>query len=232
MGCGASILGAGQRCFAVARQPARESGRLAPPLSWNLPNRDCPELAIAVSFEHKMVSTNNIPEPGTRGMVPPGSVSPQSSASSAADDRLPNVEDIYDLLTSDLVQLEEKLAAKGSESLTLKEEKLHGLIKVELGERRGVEEIGLALIGGRFDLGSIGLAKEASPCVGSPLAPSASAPSASPTASASASPVVRQVPKAAQVWTLPDASPMSSRSSLRTGTKNVWAFQSLIIGKP
>ncbi|CAJ1344364.1 unnamed protein product [Effrenium voratum] len=146
----------------------------------------------------------------------PRSVSPQSSASSAADDRLPNVEDIYDLLTSDLVQLEEKLAAKGSESLTLKEEKLHGLIKVELGERRGVEEIGLALIGGRFDLGSIGLAKEASPCVGSPLAPSASAPSASPTASASASPVVRQVPKAAQVWTLPDASPMSSRSSLRT----------------
>ena len=50
----------------------------------------------------------------------------------------------------DLVDLEEKLASQGS--LNPKEEKLHKLIKVELGERRGVEEIGLALLGGRFSL--------------------------------------------------------------------------------
>ena len=39
------------------------------------------------------------------------------------------------------MDLEEKLASQGS--LNPKEEKLHKLIKVELGERRGVEEIGL-----------------------------------------------------------------------------------------
>ena len=48
------------------------------------------------------------------------------------------------------MDLEEKLASQGS--LNPKEEKLHKLIKVELGERRGVEEIGLALLGGRFSL--------------------------------------------------------------------------------
>ena len=43
------------------------------------------------------------------------------------------------------MDLEEKLASQGS--LNPKEEKLHKLIKVELGERRGVEEIGLGTAG-------------------------------------------------------------------------------------
>ncbi|CAE7208124.1 Ttll5 [Symbiodinium sp. KB8] len=72
------------------------------------------------------------------------------------DSELPNVEDIYDLLTSDLADVEDRLRRKSSNTaLTAKEEKLHNLVRVELGERRSVEEIGLALIGGRFDLANV-----------------------------------------------------------------------------
>eukprot|EP00811_Abedinium_folium_P033004 NODE_5_length_4757_cov_5.951836.p1 GENE.NODE_5_length_4757_cov_5.951836~~NODE_5_length_4757_cov_5.951836.p1 ORF type:complete len:1291 (+),score=199.12 NODE_5_length_4757_cov_5.951836:128-4000(+) len=85
-----------------------------------------------------------------------GSRSP--SFSSGSDDganhsNLPNTEDIYDLPTSQLAALEERLrpiaAAAGG---TAREARLYGLIRAELSERRGIEEIGLALVGGRFDL--------------------------------------------------------------------------------
>jgi len=55
---------------------------------------------------------------------------------------LPNIEDIYDIPTHALAVIEEHLASKGKGQLTAKEAKIHELIKVELGERRGVEEIG------------------------------------------------------------------------------------------
>ncbi|CAE7258222.1 Ttll5 [Symbiodinium necroappetens] len=108
------------------------------------------------------------------------------------DSELPNVEDIYDLLTSDLADVEDRLRRKSSNTaLTAKEEKLHNLVRVELGERRSVEEIGLALIGGRFDLANVpgldGRSRRASP-----------------------------VQEGAEVWTLPDAKSPSSSSSRST----------------
>mmetsp|Transcript_33418 Transcript_33418/g.76354 ORF Transcript_33418/g.76354 Transcript_33418/m.76354 type:complete len:1177 (+) Transcript_33418:33-3563(+) len=93
----------------------------------------------------------------------PAGGSPRScSPSSGSDtDALPNIEDIYDLSTSQLAELEADLGSrtKGKSVVTEKEEKLHKLIRLELSERRSVEEIGLALVGGRFDLSQVPLPK-------------------------------------------------------------------------
>ena len=97
-----------------------------------------------------------------------GGPEPSSDESDVDDPRpseadgvcLPDVEEIYDWLTEDLAGLEETLGQrKRSGALSAKEEKLHQLIHVELRERRGVEEIGLALLGGRLNLDVAGLEK-------------------------------------------------------------------------
>jgi len=112
------------------------------------------------------------------------------------DSELPNVEDIYDLLTSDLADVEDRLRRKSSNTaLTAKEEKLHNLVRVELGERRSVEEIGLALIGGRFDLSNV------------------------PGLDDRSLRVERPAREGAEVWTLPDAKSPSSSSSRSTLSK-------------
>lgn len=95
----------------------------------------------------------------------PASTSPSrwsSSSSSSGSEHggaaadglaLPNMEDIYDMRTDQLAALEERLGARAAGGLaTAKEQRLRELARVELTERRGVEEIGLALVGGRLDL--------------------------------------------------------------------------------
>lgn len=70
--------------------------------------------------------------------------------------RLPDAEDIYDLHTTALAALEERLGARvRAQQAPPREMRLHELVKIELKERRNVEEIGLALVGGRFDLGRV-----------------------------------------------------------------------------
>ena len=89
---------------------------------------------------------------------------------------------------------------KGNRSLSLKEEKLHRLITVELKERRGVEEIGLALLGGRLTFDHLAVAT------------GRKSPELEPKSSSS------RTVRAPEIWTLPDTtSPASSSSSfLRT----------------
>lgn len=94
---------------------------------------------------------------------------------------------------------------------------MYELIKVELGERRGVEEIGLALVGGRFDLQKATGLAQAPPVQQQPAKPSGyPAPAAGRTPSPSGGlqrrrQVAQEQP---QVWTLHDApSPSSSSRS-------------------
>mmetsp|Transcript_147702 Transcript_147702/g.472592 ORF Transcript_147702/g.472592 Transcript_147702/m.472592 type:complete len:1461 (+) Transcript_147702:97-4479(+) len=131
--------------------------------------------------------------------------------------RLPNIEDIYDLTTNDLAAFEEQLAAKmaSAAGASSKEERLHQLIRVELSERRGVEQIGLALVGGRFDL-SRAIAENAAKAQGAaaptpakPPSPRRGAMSRSPE-HAAANSAARFGEAQAQVWPLDAPSPSSS----------------------
>eukprot|EP00928_Gymnodinium_smaydae_P028527 TRINITY_DN21730_c0_g1_i1.p1 TRINITY_DN21730_c0_g1~~TRINITY_DN21730_c0_g1_i1.p1 ORF type:complete len:1393 (+),score=185.94 TRINITY_DN21730_c0_g1_i1:37-4215(+) len=79
-----------------------------------------------------------------------------SSSSEGGDGALPDVEDIYDMSTAQLATLEEQLAPRMQAGSSLpREKRIYELVRVELSERRGVEEIGLALVGGRLDLGRV-----------------------------------------------------------------------------
>eukprot|EP00927_Polykrikos_kofoidii_P054140 TRINITY_DN48615_c0_g1_i1.p1 TRINITY_DN48615_c0_g1~~TRINITY_DN48615_c0_g1_i1.p1 ORF type:complete len:1481 (-),score=248.89 TRINITY_DN48615_c0_g1_i1:227-4669(-) len=115
---------------------------------------------------------NGAPPPSIRAptLGSPRGLSPGASSSSGSDrsvqgcegaaigcrSDLPNVEDIYDLRTDDLAELEERIGSRvQNRTASAREARLHELVRVELLERRGVEEIGLALIGGRFDLGKV-----------------------------------------------------------------------------
>merc|ERR1719487_1900731 len=72
---------------------------------------------------------------------------------------LPNTEDIYDLPAGELRALESHLSERIKSGLAgPREERLHMLVTVELSERRSVEEIGLALVGGRFDFERVPIA--------------------------------------------------------------------------
>eukprot|EP00929_Paragymnodinium_shiwhaense_P034771 TRINITY_DN18876_c0_g1_i4.p1 TRINITY_DN18876_c0_g1~~TRINITY_DN18876_c0_g1_i4.p1 ORF type:complete len:1460 (-),score=402.22 TRINITY_DN18876_c0_g1_i4:65-4444(-) len=119
-----------------------------------------------------------VPTGGDRS-ASPGAFSSSSESDGGGGDGggLPNVEDIYDLRTNDLAALEARLSARMKDGVaTPKEVRMHGLVRVELSERRGVEEIGLALVGGRLNL-DLGL-EAAAAAVSAP--PPASAPVPAP----------------------------------------------------
>jgi len=93
-----------------------------------------------------------LPSAGVRSFREPERSRSTSPVSSASSEGGPNVEDIYDLPTAQLVTLEADLATKvQSKRCSARECHMHKLLRVELSERRSVEEIGLALVGGSFD---------------------------------------------------------------------------------
>lgn len=126
-------------------------GPLTPVGRWDAVLPYLPPSRGAAAPTHSFGSSFRDPAPGPRAASPASS---SSSSDVRAGGHLPNVEDIYDMLTGELADLDANLAGKlaSTSGLSAKEARLHKLLQVELGERRGVEQIGLALLGGRFDI--------------------------------------------------------------------------------